>query len=75
MAKLRGYVPYHTEELWALISTATGKSCMAYLLAPTRNELWESAVELEFFGTGITRQNLADRGFVARRVLVTEVPR
>jgi hypothetical protein len=48
---------------------------MAYLLAPTRNELWESAVEIEFFGTGITRQNLENRGFVARRVFVTEVPR
>jgi hypothetical protein len=68
-------VPYHVEDLWALISTQhpPGQTTMMYLLAPTRRELWESVVDSEFYGTGHTKQSLEALGFVARRVRVEEV--
>lgn len=72
--KLDSDVPYHTEQLWALIRTNLGVTDMMYLMAPTKKELWEVIIELKFFGTGHTKQSLEALGFVARKVNVEEVP-
>jgi hypothetical protein len=70
--------PYHTERLWALIREVrddlarTRTTEMMYLLAPTRKELWESVVGLEFYGTNQTKASLQEAGWVAREVFVEE---
>jgi len=73
MKKISKDTPYHTEQLWALIKEEPNKTTsMMYVIGPTQKELWDAVVDLEWYGTGYTKQMLQAQGWNARRIFVEE---
>lgn len=73
MSKISKNVPYHSEQLWALIKEESDSTTsMMYTLAPTRKQIWSAVIDSDFYGTGYTKERLQAQGWVARRVFVEE---
>jgi hypothetical protein len=54
------------DKLYALVNYKDKEENLCYILARNPIELWNRIIELEWFGTGMTKEMLSARGWIAR---------